>query len=56
MPSKKYRVKLTKEERNQLIQQKSRGKIAVRKLNHIHILLLADEASESGGWKDADIA
>lgn len=56
MPAKKYRVKLTEDERNELIGLKSRGKIAARKLNHIQMLLLADEASESGGWKDADIA
>ncbi len=56
MPAKKYRVKLSKEERSELIDLKSRGKIAARKLNHIQILLLADEASESGGWKDADVA
>jgi len=56
MPAKKYRVKLSKEERSELIGLKSRGKIAARKLNHIQMLLLADESSESGGWKDADIA
>ncbi len=56
MPAKKYRVKLSEEERSELIDLKSRGKIAARKLIHIQMLLLADEASESGGWKDADIA
>ncbi len=56
MPAKKYRVNLSKEERDDLIELKSRGKIAARKLNHVQILLLADESSESGGYKDADIA
>lgn len=56
MPAKKYRVKLSEEERSELLGLKSRGKIAARKLNRIQMLLLADEASESGGWRDADIA
>ncbi len=56
MPAKKYRVRLTEEERSKLINLKSKGKIAARKLNHIQMLLLADEASASEGWKDAEIA
>lgn len=57
MPAKKYRVKLTKDEREYLLQLTSRGKVAARKLNHAKVLLHADEASEKTGMlKDADIA
>ena len=56
MPAKKYRVKLSEEERKELTQLKSSGKIAARKLNHAQMLLLADEEQASGGWKDTDIA
>src|SRR3954471_20236332 len=40
----KYRVSLTKEEREDLLQMVSRGKTAARKLIHARILLLADDA------------
>lgn len=56
MPAKKYRVKLTEEERDCLMQMSSRGKIAVRKLKHGQVLLHADESSEAGALKDSDIA
>lgn len=57
MPAKKYRVKLTKDEREYLLQLTSRGKVAARKLNHAKVLLHADEASEKTRMlKDADIA
>ncbi len=52
---KKYRVKLTEEERDYLIQQVSSGKSAVRKLTHAQILLHADEAAAIGSLKDIDI-
>ena len=56
MPAKKYRVNLTQEERNSLIELTSRGKSAARKLTHAQILLHADEASPDGSLKDTDIA
>ena len=56
MPAKKYRVNLTQEERNSLIELTSRGKSAARKLIHAQILLHADEASPDGSLKDTDIA
>ena len=55
MSAKKYHVSLTQEEREELTQLTSRGKISARKLNHAKILLHADEASESR-MKDGDIA
>ena len=56
MPAKKYKITLTKEERDNLIELTSQGKIAARKLIHAQILLHADEASTEGSLKDADIA
>lgn len=56
MPAKKFRVKLTEEERDYLTQLISRGKIAARKLTHANILLHADEALETGSLADRDIA
>ena len=56
MPAKKYRVKLTEQERDHLTRLISQGKIAARKLTHAQILLHADEASKTGSLKDRDIA
>lgn len=56
MAGKKYRVQLTSEERNDLTQLTSRGKIAARKLTHAQILLHADEESSTGSLKDTAIA
>ena len=56
MPAKKYRVKLTREERDNLIQLASQGKIAARKLIHAQVLLHADEASTTASLKDQEIA
>lgn len=52
----KYNVKLEKEERSELIRLTLAGKIGVRKLNRVKILLLADENNESGHKTDKEIA
>ena len=56
MPAKRYRVKLSAEERKDLEALVTKGKGHARRLRRAQILLLADEAKEEGGWKDADIA
>ncbi len=56
MPAKKYRVKLTEEERSDLKQLISKGKGAVRKITHAQVLIHADEASSRVALKDEDIA
>lgn len=56
MPAKIYRVKLTKEEREELSNLVNKGKGKASRLRRARILLMADEAQEGGGWKDADIA
>jgi len=56
MPAKIYRVTLTTEEREELTALVNKGKGQARRLRRARILLMADEAQENGGWKDADIA
>ena len=50
MPGKKYIVELTNEERQELRDLISKGKLSVRKVTRARILLKADE-----GWKDKNI-
>jgi hypothetical protein len=56
MPAKRYKVKLSEEERQKLEQITKNGKSAAAKINHAHILLKADENQEEGGWKDQSIS
>lgn len=56
MPAKKYRVKLTEDERGSLSQMLSKGKLSARKMTHARILIHADEASAKRAFKDPDIA
>ena len=55
MPAKRYRVKLTEQEREALKALVSKGKTAARKQNHARILLLSDENSPEGSKKDDEI-
>ena len=56
MSAKKYRVKLTAEERQELKALVSRGRAAAYKQTHARILLLSDEAQADGPMKDEGIA
>ena len=56
MPAKRYRVRLTNEERDELTALVNRGKGSARRMRRARILLMADEEQAGGGWKDADIA
>ena len=53
---KKYRVKLSQEERETLERLTRTGKIAARKLKRVRILLLSNEAAGGPAKKDVDIA
>ena len=55
MPAKKYRVKLTEDEREDLKQLISKGKASVRKMTHAQLLLHADEDT-AASLNDAEIA
>ncbi len=56
MPTKKYVVSLSAEEREQLEQLTKRGKAPADKINHARILLKADSNQEGEGWTDKAIA
>jgi transposase len=56
MPGKKYRVKLTEEERGYLSGLISSGTMSARKASHARILLHADEGCDGGYFIDEDIA
>jgi transposase len=56
MPAKIYKVTLTSEEREELSGLVNKGQVQARRSRRARILLMADEAQENGGWKDADIA
>ena len=51
MPAKKYRVKLSAEEQEELKGLVSRGRAAAYKQTHARILLLVDEAQRGGGMR-----
>jgi len=56
VPTKKYIVDLTPEERQTLEQLTSKGKAPVYKINHARILLKADINSTQGEWTDRAIS
>jgi transposase len=52
MPAKKYKVRLTDDERQDLTTLVSKGKAAARKITRARILLLADESGAGPSWSD----
>ena len=54
--TKKYRVTLTGEEREELERLLARGKADVRKIKRAQVLLKADETEGGPGWPDERIA
>lgn len=54
--TKKYVVRLAKDERERLQRLVSVGKGAARRLTHARVLLQADESKEGPAWTDARIA
>lgn len=56
MAKKKYRVKLSKEQRETLQELTQRGTIKVRKYKRAQVLLLADETQAKSAKADAEIA
>lgn len=53
---KKYIVKLSQQEREELQGLISTGKSSARKVMHARILLKADESEDGPGWKDEQIS
>ncbi len=56
MSAKKYRIRLTIDEQQELKALVSRGRTAAYKQTHARILLMSDESRQDGGMKDADIS
>ena len=56
MPAKKYRVRLSAGEQEELRGLVSRGRAAAYKQTHARILLLVDESQEGGAMRDEEIA
>ena len=56
LPVKKYIIRLTPEERTQLLQMVRSGKAAARTLLHARILLKADDGPETAAWSDEAIS
>ena len=56
MPNKKYRIRLTDDEQQELQALVSLGRTAAYKQTHARILLMSDESRTDGGMKDTDIA
>ena len=56
IPAKRYRVRLTAEERKELETEVNTGTGSGRRLRRARILLMADEAQVGGGFNDAEIA
>ena len=56
MPAKRYRVRLSVEEQQELKGLVSRGRAAAYKQTHARIMLLSDESQECGAMKDDEIA
>ena len=54
--TKKYRVRLTADEQEELKALVSRGRAAAYRQTHARILLMSDESRVDGGMTDADIS
>ena len=56
MSTKKYRIRLTADEQQELNGVVSRGRAAAYKQTHARILLMSDESRMDGGMTDVDIS
>ena len=56
MPKKKYHIRLSQEERQQLETIVGKGQASAQRQCHARILLLADTHGPEGGWSDSQIA
>jgi len=56
MPTKRYKITLTPEERTFLLNLISKGKVAAQKLTKAHILLKADQSEGQSAWSDKQIS
>jgi transposase len=55
-PNAKYRIKLSEEQRQELVEISKNGTKAAKQVNHAQVLLMSDDNAVAGRWKDEDIS
>jgi transposase len=55
-PNVKYRIKLSQEQRQELIEISKNGNKAAKQVNHAQVLLMSDDNAVAGRWRDEDIS
>ena len=55
-PNLKYRIKLSEEQRQELMEISKNGAKAAKQVNHANVLLMADDNAVAGRWRDEDIS
>ena len=55
-PNLKYRVKLTPEQRQELLEVAKNGQRSAKEIRHANVLLMADDHAREGRWRDVDIS
>ena len=55
-PNLKYRIKLTAEQRQELLEVAKNGKKSAKEVRHANVLLMADDNAAEGRWRDVDIS
>jgi hypothetical protein len=54
-PNSKYRIKLSEEQRQELMEISKNGRKSAKQVNHANVLLMADDNTVAGRWRDKDI-
>jgi hypothetical protein len=55
-PNLKYRIKLTAEQRQELLEVAKNGRKSAQEVRHANVLLMADDNATEGRWRDVDIS
>jgi transposase len=55
-PNLKYRIKLTEEQRQELLIVVKNGRKSAKEVRHANVLLMADDNAVEGQWRDKDIS
>lgn len=55
-PNAKYRIKLTVDQRQELLLISKNGKRSAKEVCHANVLLMADDNASEGRWRDVDIS
>jgi uncharacterized Fe-S cluster-containing radical SAM superfamily enzyme len=55
-PNAKYRIKLSAQQRQELVEISKNGNKAAKQVNHAQVLLMSDDNAVAGRWRDEDIS